>query len=78
MNQLRTAPPLSPEAINMLVNAMGALTMAITRQLAPDRREDFADSLERYAQAGDRSSDAGLRSLLLELQSASRTAAREE
>jgi hypothetical protein len=78
MNQLRNSPAISPEAINMLVNAMGALTMAITRQLPPDQREDFADSLERYAQAGDRASDAGLRALLMELQSAARTAAREE
>ncbi|MEH3087446.1 MAG: hypothetical protein PGN26_13165 [Xylophilus ampelinus] len=76
MSQSRNEPAVTPETINALVDALGALTMAITRQLPVHQREDFADSFERFARAGDRASDAGLRALLLELQSAARTAAR--
>lgn len=70
--------PLTAEALNGVVTAMGALVFAVVRQLAEEKREPFAKDLARLAQQMNDSCQTSAETLLIDLHRAAVAAGRSK
>lgn len=70
-----TTLPLTPETVNAIVNALGALVFATVRQLPADKQAAFASDLARLAQNEERQGQTATETILLDMHRAAMAAA---
>lgn len=70
-----TTLPLTPETVNAIVNALGALVFATVRQLPADKQAAFAKDLARLAQNEERQGQTATETILLDMHRAAVAAA---
>ena len=68
--------PLNAEAVNAIVNALGALVFATVRALPAESQAGFANDLARLAQNEERKGDSATETILLDLHRAAIAAQR--
>lgn len=59
--------PLNADTINTLVDAMGAITLCVSRQLTPEQRTAFKSDLARLAIRAEKDGNTTLETLLIDL-----------
>lgn len=59
--------PLNAETVNAMVDAMGAITLCLTRQLTADQRTGFRADLARLAVRAEKDGNTTLETLLIDL-----------
>lgn len=62
--------PLSAGTLNAMVDAMGALTLCLTRQLNPEQRKGFKADMARLAIRAEKDGNTTLETLLMDLRNA--------
>lgn len=62
--------PLNAETVNAMVDAMGALTLCLTRQLNPEQRVGFKADMARLAASSEKNGNTTLETLLIDLRNA--------
>ena len=70
-----TTLPLTPETVNAIVNALGALVFATVRQLPADKQAAFANDLARLAKNEERQGQTATETILLDMHRAAVAAA---
>ncbi|SFF15010.1 hypothetical protein [Paracidovorax wautersii] len=71
-----TQIPLNADTVNAIVNALGAVVFATTRQLPPERQAALANDLAKLAKNEERRGDTTTETILLDLHRAAVAAAR--
>ena len=64
--------PINADTLNAMVSTIGALAMAIARQLTPEQRNGLATDLASMAAAAEKSGDTTLETLLIDMHRAIR------
>lgn len=67
----RPTLPLNADTLNAMHDAMGALTMCISKQLSPSQRQEFSGDLAKLAQSAERAGRTDLEMILIDLYKAS-------
>lgn len=67
--------PLNADAVNAIVNALGAVVFATVRALPPAQRQAFANDLARLARQEESQGATATETLLLDLHRAATAAA---
>lgn len=62
--------PINADTLNALVDAMGAVTLCMTRQLNPEQRAGFKADMARLAASAEKNGNATLETLLMDLRNA--------
>lgn len=70
-----TTIPMNADAMNAVINALGALVFATVRQLPEDKRAAFAQDLAKLAKNEEKRGDVTTETLLLDLHRAAIAAA---
>jgi hypothetical protein len=68
--QKKPTMPLNADTINTLIDAMGAITLCLTRQLNPEQRTAFKNDLARLAIQAEKDGNITLETLLIDLRNA--------
>ena len=68
--QKKETIPLNAETANALVDAMGAITLCMTRQLNPEQRTGFRADMARLAVRAEQDGNTTLETLLIDLRNA--------
>lgn len=69
MTQKQTLP-LDADTVNAMLDAMGALTICLTRQMAPEQRAKFKDDMARLAVNAEKQGLVTLETMLIDLRNA--------
>ena len=69
MTQKQTLP-LDADAFNAMFDAMGALTLCLTRQMTPEQRTNFKADMARLAVNAERKGLVTLETMLIDLRNA--------
>lgn len=70
MHKKRETMPVNADTINTLIDAMGALTIAATRQFTPEQRKGFKRDLAALAGVAEKQGNTALETLLMDLHTA--------
>jgi hypothetical protein len=65
--QKKTTMPLNADTINTLIDAMGAITLCVSRQLTPEQRTGFKSDLTRLVADAGKQGNTGLEMLLTDM-----------
>jgi hypothetical protein len=68
--QNKPTMPLNADTINTLIDAMGAITLCVSRQLTPEQRTGFKSDLTRLAVDAEKKGNTGLEMLLTDMRNA--------
>lgn len=64
--------PLNADTANAIVDALGALTMCMSRQLNPAQRTAFKADMEKIAVLAEKNGNTTLETLLIDLRNAAK------
>lgn len=70
-----TTLPLTPDTVNAIVNALGAVVFATVRQMPPAQQAAFASDLARLAKNEERQGQVATETILLDMHRAAVAAA---
>jgi hypothetical protein len=65
--QKKPTMPLNADTINTLIDAMGAITLCVSRQLTPEQRTGLKNDLTRLAADAGKQGNTGLEMLLTDM-----------
>lgn len=65
--QNKSTVPFNADTMNTLVDAMGAITLCVSRQLTPEQRTAFKSDLARLAIRAEKDGNTTLETLLIDL-----------
>ena len=68
--QIKSTVPFNADTLNTLVDAMGAITLRVSRQLTPEQRTAFKSDLARLAIRAEKDGNTTLETLLIDLRNA--------
>ena len=68
--QNKATVPFNADTLNTLVDAMGAITLCVSRQLTPEQRTAFKSDLARLAIRAEKDGNTTLETLLIDLRNA--------
>lgn len=69
MTQKQTLP-LDASTVNALFDAMGAMTICLTRQMSPEQRTHFKADMARLAINAEKQGNTTLETMLIDLRNA--------
>lgn len=68
--QNKSTVPFNADTLNTLVDAMGAITLCVSRQLTPEQRTALKSDLARLAIRAEKDGNTTLETLLIDLRNA--------